>query len=111
VDRSWRIVEALLVEMRRRLTDRGVPLLVVWQGDADPDYAVDVRSGLETIARRQNLDLVDPSQAFIAAAAGREQPFRIPGDGHWNADGHRVVGTMLVPIVERLLQERGKDGT
>lgn len=111
VDRSWRIVEALLVEMRRRLAQRGIPLLVVWQGDADPDYAADVRAGIEAIARRQHLDLVDPSPAFVAAAAGRQQPFRIPGDGHWNVEGHRVVGTMLVPIVERRLQERGKDGT
>jgi hypothetical protein len=111
VDRSWRIVEALLVEMRRRLAERGVPFLVVWQGDADPGYAADVRGGLEEIARRQHLELVDPSPAFVSAAAGREQPFRIPGDGHWNADGHRVVGTMLEPIVERLLQERGREGT
>ena len=105
LERSWAIVEALLVEMQRRLEERGIPLLIVWQGDADPDYAADIRDGLERIARRRGLRLFDPSTAFREAAGGAGT-FRIPGDGHWNAAGHGVVGRALVPAVEALLAER-----
>lgn len=104
-DRSWRIVEALLAEMKGRLERRGIPLVVLWQGDNDPNYAADVREGLKQITARQGIQLIDPSPAFEAEAGIQVRSFRIPGDGHWNADGHRVVGKVLVPVVERLLVE------
>jgi len=107
VDHSWRIVEALLKEMRRQLEGRGIQLLVVWQGDSDPEYAADIRTGLERIVAGQGIEFFDPTPAFQGERRGTRENFRIAGDGHWNADGHRVVGTALVPRVEQMLGGHG----
>jgi hypothetical protein len=102
-EKSWHIVDSLLTELDTLLRERGVPWLLVWQGDADPDYAAEVREGLQQIVSRHHLPYHDLSPEFAADFAIQQHPFRIPGDGHWNRDGHRVAGTALAPIVERLL--------
>jgi hypothetical protein len=101
-EQSWEIEEALLLKLDALLRERGIPWLLVWQGDADPDYASDVREGMERIVNRHQLPYYDLSRDFATAFALRHRPFRIAGDGHWNADGHAVAGAALRPLVERL---------
>jgi hypothetical protein len=49
-DRSWHIVETLLLRLDALLQERGIPWLLIWQGDNDPAYAADIREGLERAA-------------------------------------------------------------
>jgi GDSL-like Lipase/Acylhydrolase family len=106
-ERSWKIVDALLGDLQQRLSERGIPLLVVWEGDNDTLKTEDVREGLERIAAKRQIALVDLTAALNAEGAKTGRSFRIAGDGHWNADGHRVAGTVLAPVVERVLAEPG----
>jgi GDSL-like Lipase/Acylhydrolase family len=103
-EKSWHIVDGLLVELDALLRQRGIPWLLVWQGDADVDYAGDVREGLRRIVDRHQLPYYDLSRDFAADFAIHQHPFRIPGDGHWNAEGHRVAGTALGPLVKALIE-------
>lgn len=105
-EKAWTIVETLLVRLDQTLKARGIPWMIVWQGDSDPTFGEGIRTRLEAVARRHRLPYFDMSPAFVADFAAHGRPYRIPGDGHWLADGHRVVGTALTPVVERMLDER-----
>lgn len=105
-EKAWKIVETLLVKLDGALQEKGVPWLLVWQGDPDPSFGTAVRTRLEEIAHRHDLPFFDTSAAFAADFAVHGQPYRIPGDGHWKAEGHRVVGTALAPLVEHMLGAR-----
>jgi hypothetical protein len=97
-ERSWLVVEKLLVAMDGMLREQGVPWLLVWQGDDDPAFHAENRRRLEQIAHAHDLPYYDPSPAFVADYRLRHEPFRIPDDGHWYASGHRVVGSALARI-------------
>lgn len=97
----WKIVGLLLQEIDRTLQERGIPWLLVWEGDANPEYAHLDRERLEKLAAGAALPYRDLSPAF-AAAAGH---YRFEGDGHWNAEGHRIAGEALVPMVHDRLAE------
>ncbi len=97
----WKIVGLLLQETDRTLQERGVPWLLVWEGDADPAYAQGVREHLEALAADAGLPYRDLSPGF--RVAGRL--YRFEGDGHWNVEGHRIAGEALVPMVHTLLTE------
>lgn len=99
----WKIVGLLLQEMDRTLRDRGIPWMLVWEGDAKPDYAHNEREHLERLAARDQLPYRDLTPGFAPAARAGAQPYRFAGDGHWNAEGHRLAGEALVPMVKTLL--------
>lgn len=106
IEKAWKIAEGLLVNLDSALKQQGVPWLLMWQGDTDPSYGKAVRTRLEDIVQRRRLPYFDTSAAFAADHAIHAKPYRIAGDGHWNAAGHQVAGTALAPIVEHLLSAR-----
>lgn len=105
VEKSWRIAGELLHLMDQSLTGANVPWLLVWQGDADPSYHAEKRLRLEAIAAQRSLPYFDPSESFRRDFAARGKRFRIAGDGHWNANGHRVAGEALAPLARRKLED------
>jgi len=100
----WPIVEALLAKLDHLLDGRGTPWLLVWMGDRDPAFHLDMRTSLEAIAGRYDIPYYDLSADFAADFRQRGREFRIPGDGHWNADGNRVAGTALATPAMVLLE-------
>ncbi|HEU5182518.1 MAG TPA: SGNH/GDSL hydrolase family protein [Candidatus Polarisedimenticolia bacterium] len=101
----WRIVGLLLQELQGTLEAKHVPWLLAWEGDANPDYARDERGRLEEIASTSGLPYRDLSPSFAAAARAGFRRYRYPGDGHWNAEGNRIAGEALVPMVRALLEK------
>jgi hypothetical protein len=85
--------------MNALLEEHRTPWLVMWQGDYDPSYRVETRRRLEEIVERRRLPYFDPSPDFARDHARSGNEYRIPGDGHWNADGHRVVAEALARVV------------
>lgn len=107
-DKSWLIVDLLLQNLNRKLAEAGVPWLLVWQGDADPNYRANAKQRLGAIAGRQKIDYFDLSKDFSEDYGVHGRWFRIKGDGHWNEDGHRVAGGSLARVLaERLGHTRG----
>ena len=100
----WRVVGLLLQDLDATLRARGIPWLLAWEGDARPEYAAHARGHLERIATIAGLPYDDLSPSFAAAANGKGVTYRIPGDGHWNSEGHRIAGEALVAPVGALLK-------
>jgi hypothetical protein len=118
---AWRVTEALLLAMRDEAAAHGaefwpVTLSVGWQVHPDPavrrrrmqalgaDTAFYPESRLQAFAARHRMNLLTlarPMQAH-AEANGVTLHGLSPnsqGEGHWNANGHRLAGTL---IAERL---------
>ena len=96
---GWQIVEQVLNELDILLTQSGVPWLLVWQGDSEPEFYAQERQRLSKIADRLGLIFYDPSPAFAEDSREYSGPYRIPGDGHWNQRGHEVVGEALANLI------------
>jgi lysophospholipase L1-like esterase len=96
---AWQIVEDLLQRMDEALREADVPWVLLWQGDADPAFHAEKRKKLKRIVQRHNLPYLDLSVALRADFEVLGKPHRIPYDGHWNAEGHRVVGRALAEFL------------
>ncbi len=133
VEGAWRLTEALLLELERRVESAGGSLLILYapsiqvvdgdlcdiltrrydfDGRSCDDRAVGRRLG--EIASRSGLDLLDPTALLRAetarlAAEGRELYFR--EDGHWNAAANRLVAELLERRIRPLTQRRDGGGT
>jgi hypothetical protein len=113
---AWRVTEGLIAQMHNEVRQRGVKLFVVSLSTAIqvyPDPAVRQRfmkhlgvsdlfypeRRLKDLAMRDNfefLDLAEPMQAY----ADKNKVFlhgfdRDIGNGHWNADGHRLAAELI----------------
>lgn len=117
VDYAWRVTEALLERLRDRTAAAGGQLLILYApaqhivlGDICRDlgrkYGLPATScdhrqlpkGLAEMTARLGIPFIDPVPELEAEAArleplGRRLYYRL--DGHWNADGNRLVAEIL----------------
>jgi hypothetical protein len=76
----------------------------------DEQWSIEqIRNDLMAICQKNHFDCIDPLEAFRAEAerlrtVGKRLYFL--QDGHWNADGHRLVGEMLAPYIRRTYGSR-----
>lgn len=105
-EQAWLVVEELLSRLDESLQQNRVPWLLVWQGEADLDFYRDVRTELESIARRRELPYYDLSVDFAQDYAGHARRYRFRRDGHWNRAGHAVAGVGLASVVRARLAEQ-----
>lgn len=129
---AWRLMERLLIEMRREVEARGVRFVVVTGSNPIQVYP-DPSARAAFLARLgPGADLLYPDRRFaefgrregvtvftlapeLQAYADRERVFLHgwPGDlgnGHWNEQGHRLVGDLLTQkLCEYLTQGGGAD--
>lgn len=114
---AWKITEALIRKLKGVTMSVGSELVVFyvpigaavyrdeWQsakrkyGITDDDWSIDRDAAeLRSICERANIDFIDPIQVFKEEAERVEKKGRrlyFSKDGHWNADGHRLVGKIL----------------
>ena len=84
---EWRLVEALLDEMSRELSD--VPLVIASERDELEAFAA-ARAGVHHVDLRP-------------ALAASEEPVTYAADGHWTAAGHAAVARALRERIAALL--------
>jgi hypothetical protein len=113
---AWRVTEGLIAEMRNEVRQKGAQFVLVTLSNAIQVYPNEVvrqnfmkQLGIKTMfypnlrlkdfAQRENLEFVDlaePMQAY----ADRNKVFLHGfggdlGNGHWNANGHRLAAELL----------------
>ena len=106
---GWVVVEEMLARIDALMAEHGIPWLLVRETGHEPDYRAGTRVQLEKVVERRKLPYFDPTAAFVADLATHGREFRIPGDGHWNAEGHRVAGTALAERVREMVTLRAGD--
>jgi GDSL-like Lipase/Acylhydrolase family len=124
VANAWKITEILLRELRAEVNTVGSNFMIFYvpvrasvyleewervkkQYDiTDEEWSIEqIRSDLMAICQRNRFDCIDPLETFRAEAerlrtVGKRLYFL--QDGHWNADGHRLVGELLAPYIRRM---------
>ena len=121
---AWRVTEGLIVEMRNEVTQKGSRFVLVTLSNAVQVYPNQVvrqnfmkRLGLTTmfypdlrlkdLAQRENIELVslaEPMQLYADQNKAFLHGFGSDlGNGHWNAEGHRLAATL---IAQKLCQSR-----
>ena len=113
---AWRVTEGLILKMREEVNQKGARFILVPLSNAIQVYPdqlvrqnfmnqIGVRTmfypnlRLKALAGRENidfLDLAEPMQAY----ADQNKVFlhgfgSDPGNGHWNATGHRVAAELI----------------
>lgn len=121
VQAAWTITEALMRALRDDVRAAGGELLVVnvpgslelyehrWKafkakhGTSDGAWsASEVTERLREVCARNEIELLDLTPTFkTAIQGGRDQrePLFFPIDGHWTANGHRLVGELLAESI------------
>jgi hypothetical protein len=80
------------------VTEPDAPALV----DGGAEFLCELNRDLARLGRETGFTVVSVDRAFHDAhAAGRV--LIIPGDGHWNAEGHRLAAAALAPQLAALL--------
>lgn len=113
---AWRVTEGLILKMRDEVNQKGAKFLLVPLSNAIqvyPDQVVRQKFmnyvgvstmfypnlRLKALAARENIDLLDlaePMQAYADQNKVFLHGFRSdPGNGHWNATGHRVAAELI----------------
>lgn len=122
---AWKTTEALLTRLNREVSESGGRLVIFYVPSRPAVYADDWTTTkrkyamtdelwsptrdaeiLTEICRRASLDCIDSVERFRVEAAR----MRLLGkrlyynqDAHWNADGHRLAGTLMAEHVRKLL--------
>jgi hypothetical protein len=97
-----------LTAARRRAERAGAGFLVLLiDSDSRGEEYRRARLDLEKELRENGLPYVDLEKRLSAADWPR---LRYPQDAHWNAEGHRVVGTALAPLVRDLIGRPAPSG-
>ena len=82
------------------------PVLVIYPWLEQVDAGV-VPSPAEILwtewARQHDVPLVNLFPMFVPLGKTYEKTFCLPGDGHWNAAGHKKVAEVLIPRIEPIL--------
>lgn len=82
------------------------PLLVIYPWLEQVDAGV-VPSRAEILwtewARQHDVPVVNLFPVFVPMGKAYEKTLCLPGDGHWNAAGHKKVAEVLIPSIEPLL--------
>lgn len=111
---SWKLTEALLVQLQREVTEVGSKLLIVnvpSQASIYPDVLSATRSQLglsddahprriaaelRNICKRHNFDFLDTTDALVTyAKEHKNKRLYFAKDGHWREIGNRVVADLL----------------
>lgn len=88
-----------LAAARRKAEDAGAAFLVILlDGDSRGEEYRQARAALERELQARGIRFVSLDRLLPKADWPR---LRYARDGHWNADGHRTVGTALAPFVLR----------
>ena len=128
---AWRMTEALLRALRRKVREAGADLVVLYvptAAEIHPEIwdATRERYGLSEaewdigrlarelgdVCRRNGIHFVDPSPEFRAEAARpwlERTPLYFETDPHWTPAGHALAGGILAAYVERTFLA-GRDG-
>ena len=125
--KAWQATEALLRQMRDEAGRNGASFWITVisnptivhpdairglipgaKGERAADYYPEAR--IAAFARREGIPVISLLEPFRAAVGrtGRSLhsfPNAIPGDGHWNRDGNRVVGQAMA---RRICAEAGR---
>lgn len=118
----WAETDALIGETARTLRQAGiayVPLLIPasvevggtqwshvgWMG-AGPPPGVEVTLPAARFAAMLRRHGAEPIELAAAMRERGGPALYFPQDGHWNAEGHKVVGELLAPMVRRALAGR-----
>jgi len=119
---AWEVTEALIVTLKSEVASIGSKFLVFnvprkesfylkdWEdtkrdyGISEKDWNVD-QAGIElgVICDRNEIDYINPTEMFQVKAdslAVEGKRLYYVHDGHWNVDGHKFAGEMLVQYVE-----------
>ena len=113
---AWRVTEDLIKQLRREVDEKGVKFMIAVGSNpiqVHPDSAVRERFKsylgvddlfypnvrLSELANREQIDFLDLAQP-MQAYADRTKVFlhgfgKDMGNGHWNADGHRVAAELI----------------
>lgn len=122
---AWKTTEVLLTQLNREVAESGGRLVIFYVPSRPAVYADDWTTTkrkyamtdrlwsptrdaeiLTEICRRASLDCIDSVERFRVEAArmrplGKRLYFN--QDAHWNADGHRLAGTLMAEHVRKLL--------
>jgi hypothetical protein len=102
LDASQELAIALLSEMQRDCTTRGVPLLVL-DLPGERDGVIESRFPDDPLGQDFGLRLARVDDSFVAH---RNEPlFRRQGHGHYTPRGYELVGMALAEAIQRLLAE------
>lgn len=131
---AWKVTETLVKQLKEETMSIGSELLVfyippraaiyheVWgatkrrYGMSDHEWSIEMDGNeLEAICKRTNIYFVNPVELFKTRAEKLEMEgkhlFYIR-DGHWNAEGHRLVGEILAKYVRlKYLADEMEGGT
>lgn len=107
----WQLVRSDISRINFLTSGKNIPLLVVWQphgqqvsatawGDGrlvhgfkvGKKYPTDIPKWLDDLAQQKGFDFLDLSPAFEATDAAQ---LYFPYDGHWTAEGHKLVAKVL----------------
>lgn len=92
---DYRPTAEALAGIREQARKSGARFLAILIESRGKDYEVD-RDGLEQVLKERSI----PYLALDTFLAKADWPrLRYPRDQHWNAEGHRVVGTALASVV------------
>lgn len=96
---DYRPTADALGAIREQAQRSGAGFLAILIESRGKDYETD-RAGLEQVLKARSI----PYLALDAFLAKADWPrLRYPRDQHWNAEGHRVVGTALASVVRPLV--------
>jgi hypothetical protein len=87
---AWKLSEALIRRFVDSVRHTGSRPVLVNIDEARPDLEDD----LTELAAELGVDLVNLGPVLREAQAAGE-PYTLPNDNHWNAEGHRLVATEL----------------
>jgi lysophospholipase L1-like esterase len=91
-DSAITMTERLLARMKSEVDARGARLVVMLIPELRLKH---VRERFAQICKAASVECVDPTDRFVAA----KEELNFPGDGHWNANGHRLAATVLAEII------------
>lgn len=112
---AWRVTEGLIVQMRNEVREKGADFIVVTLTNGDqvgPDplerrrHARDLgvtdllypERRIKALGDREGIAVLTLAQPLASYADQHKvflHGFENPGRGHWNADGHRLAGTLI----------------
>jgi len=118
---AWEVTEALLAKLKQETHADGSKLLVFhvpaqatvhlekWEqmkknyGMAEDEWSIErISWELREILERLNIEFIDPIERMRRSAkalARHGERLYFENDGHWNTNGHHVVGEMLATYI------------
>ena len=115
-EKSWRITEALLRELKRQVEAAGERLIILYapiKGSVQSEETAEATKreyglkdldkpsrDLELICNKLSLGYIDPTDSFRQEMKRSGEHLYYEKDGHWNARGNEVVARILLEHLE-----------